>query len=724
MKPSHPSLLLSLLLIVYPLAAQTDNPIQLSPFEVQTDKDVGYYASNSLSATKTNVPLQNLPMNIQVMTRTFLDDINANRIEDAMAYAAGVSQSTNEPGRFALRGFTNPNPMRNGLDTLSETNFVSTLTLERIEVVKGPAAILYGITEPGGLINMITKKPRFTASGSISTQAGSYSSRGVALDTTGPLGGPDAKIAYRLAAGYTDLGADRDWVNDQTLTIAPSLLFQFNPQSSLLLAYEYVELDSVPPGPGVVKVSEDNVRIGWVEEKHYGLSKRFNQQGPDAKKDTATSYLSADFQHRFGDDRYALRAVINHTDTSLDQDIRLGGQVERRGPDGELGWIVTHALARWVDRQETAFQGELTARFDHPNVTQRILVGAETTRFEQDQKAFRQNNIVPLMDLKDPSTWNFRIPIAPEDRALRPADFLTKQETSSAYLVHQAELADSRLHTMLGLRYDVVDSRTLNRRLAVPTWGATPTTNHWTPQAGLLYKVVPSIATFLSYSESFSPNTAVNPDGSMFSPATGEGWDLGVKYNSPDGRFNATVSVFDIRKTNIVRQDIERRLNDPEGRIWFISSGVERSKGFEADFILTPHENYQLTLSYANIDAYVESNVETPAQEGLPLGETPRHNFALWNKYSFGSGAMSGFYVAAGINYRGDAKLDLQPANATLSTPAYTTLNLVFGYKNTTATYPWEIAVRCNNVTDELYFQRQRWYADGRNVQFTARVNF
>ncbi len=706
------------------LIAQDSEVVELSPFEVNTDKDAGYYAGNSISATKTNVPLQDLPMNVQVMTRTFLDDINASDIESVMEYAASANPATNEPGRFALRGFVNPNPMRNGIDTLSETNFVSTITLDRIEVVKGPAAILYGITEPGGLINMITKKPKFEQAGELNLQVGDYSTFQSSVDLTGPLGGEDAKVAYRLVAGVSNIGYRSDYAKDDTVTIAPSLTFRFTPKTTLNLAYEYQDLKSTPASGAILKLNSSNQRIGFVQPDHYGLPISFNHQGPEAHKNTKTSFASADFQHSFADDRFAIRAVVNKVKTDLDQDTRVGAGAERSGSDGLLGWVNVHALDRQVLRDELAFQGELTGRIDIGETVHRILVGYEKTTFEQDQVARRQNNVVPRMNLKDPSVWDFTIPVAAANRALTPADFFTEQDTWSFYAVHQAELFSSRLHTLLGLRYDVVNSSTLNRRTTPASLGTVPTSKSWTPQYGALFDITAELGIYASYSESFTPNTSVNPDGSQFDPATGEGKDIGLKYNAANGRFNATVSFFDISKVGIVRQDVDRRNNDPAGGLWFIGSGEERSKGYEADIIMTPVENWQVTLSYAYIDAKVVSNADTPSQEGNAVGEAPKQNFAMWNKYTFTDGPISGFFVGAGLNKRGEAKLNANANDLMVSYPAYTAIDLVFGYKTKNENYPLELTLRVDNVTDELYMARNRAFANGRNVQFSARLRF
>lgn len=704
-------------------AQDEDETIVLSPFEVNTSKDMGYYASNSISATKTDIPLQDLPMNVQVVTRTFLDDVNATDIESVMAYSASVSPATNEPGRFNLRGFANPNPMRNGIDTLSESNWVSTLTLDRIEVVKGPAAILYGISEPGGLINMITKKPQFDQAGVWNFQAGDYSTYRAEFDVTGPLSeGDNISAAYRMVGGVSDIGYEQDYAHSKTITFAPSMLLKLKDTSSLLFALEYQDLHAVPQGAAPTKLNAANERIGFIPGFFYGVPKTFNHQGFDAFKSSESLYVSADFQHSFADDRWAMRAVVNHTTTNLEQDARNGAGNERRSR-GQLGFFRTNALARYVDREELVFQGELTGRIETDAMTHRLLFGVEATAFEQDQLARRQNRIFPDTSFEDPASWDFSIPISPNDRAITPADFFFEQETWSAYAMHQGEMMDSKLHTLAGLRYDVVDATNTNRSVTPATATAVPTSKNVTPQLGAVYSLTDSVGIYASYSESFSPNTAVNPDGGTFDPASGEGLDFGLKFNAPNGRFNATLSVFDIRKVGIVRQDVERRNNDPDNGLWFAASGEERSRGIETDLILTPVENYQVTLSYAYIDAYVVSNADDPTSEGNPLGETPEHNFALWQKYTFSDGPLSGFFAGLGINARSSAAVGSQAVNQTYEYPSYTAADLALGYKSG-GEKPWEITVRLNNLTDEFYFSRNKFYANGRNVQVTAKYRF
>ena len=520
----------------------------------------------------------------------------------------------------------------------------------------------------------------------------------------------------------SDIGYEQDFAQTQTISFAPSMLFNLKDTSSLLLALEYQDLDGVPQGAATNKLNASNERIGFIPGFFYDVPKTFNHQGFDAFKRSETVYLSADFQHQFADERWALRTVINHTTTDLEQDARNGAGNERRS-GGQLGFFRTNALARYVDREEVVFQGELTGRIETDAMTHRLLFGVEATAFEQDQVARRQNRIFPDTSFEDPTSWDFSIPIIPRDRAITPADFYFEQDTWSLYSMHQGELMDSKLHTLAGLRYDVVEATNTNRRVTPATATDVPKSENVTPQVGAVYSLTDTLGIYASYSESFSPNTAVNPDGGTFDPATGEGLDFGLKYNAEDGRFNATLSFFDITKVGIVRQDVERRANDPDNGLWFADSGEERSRGFEADVIMTPWENYQISLSYAYIDAYVVANADAPGQEGNRLGETPENNFAIWQKYTFNDGPMTGFFVGAGVNARSAASVSPEPVDQTFEYPAYTAVDLVLGYRSQ-GEKPWEVTVRLNNATDEFYFSRSKFYANGRNIQATAKYRF
>lgn len=694
---------------------------ELSPFEVDAEGDVGYYADNSVSATKTRVQIRDLPMNLQIMTEEFISDVQASEIDEALEYAAAVHPATNEPGRFAFRGFITETPMRNGIATLAESNFASAGTVQRLEIVKGPSAILYGITEPGGLVNIITKKPRLNRRTSIEARYGEEGSYQFEFDTTGPIGETDGKTggAYRFIALAEQLRHDSWFAEDDIYTIAPSLSWNFTENTSILATIEHQILNKMPQGAFTIKVDPNTGnRIGFIPGFYYDVPSEYNGNGPDAYKDTDSTFASVDFQHRFWDERFTFRAVVNHVITNIDQDTRVGDGVEGAGP-ADIGEVRYHFLQRLVDRNETTIQAEIAGEWEAMGGTHNLLFGVETTEFEQDQVANRANNVI-IYPWDDPSQWNFAITIPPEQRTINPANFVYTQDTASAYAMFQSELVDGRLNTLLGVRYDKVEASTFDRSSS--NRSGDPETTNTTPQVGAIFDMTDSVSVFASYSESFSPNTQVNPDGSTFDPATGEGLEAGFKFSFYENRLNGTLSAFTIDKTNIVRVDQDR--SNATNQLWYNTSGLERSEGFELDLSYAPNDNWQMVFSYAHMDVRIVENSDSPAEEGRRPPGAPEDSVAFWTKYTFTEGRWDGLYIAGGVTAVDDKATNTSTANIRLRRPAYTKVDAVIGYKFNVGDQRWQVTLKGNNLLDEFYFRRQNWTAQDINFQLGAKVIF
>ncbi|MEZ5278493.1 MAG: TonB-dependent siderophore receptor [Opitutaceae bacterium] len=685
--------------------------VELKPFEVNSARDFGYYAGSSVSATKTSVPISDIPINIQVMTRDFLDDVQARSIDDAIFYSAGASPDTNEPGRYSLRGFTSPEPLRNGVSTLSEFYQGSTL-IERVEVVKGPVSILYGISEPGGVINYITKQPLSAFAGSFRMAGGSYGNLRAEADVTGPLvEGKSVDMDYRFVASYENSDSWVDYAGLEETIIAPMVKWHFGERASLLASVEYYNVHRNIEGSRI----RNSDLSGWYE----GLPREFNPAGR-SYKDTSTIFASTDFQ--FGiSENWTFHNILNYSENDYLQDTRLGFATEAAGPANE-DEIRISLLYRDVLREQFTIQSELAGKFETDSVNLNILVGHEYEDYEQRQLARRANNVM-IWDLKDPSTWDISFPIAPEDRNLTPSDFLQSNAQNALYGMVQAGFLEDRLHTLIGLRYDILNGDLVNY-LSNGTKTENPEITNTTPQVGALFKITDSISTYALYSESFTPNLQVNPDGSTFDPATGVGKEFGFKFDLMKNRFSATLSFYEIQKENIVRIDRDAQAADPPV-LQYVASGTEKSRGVELDFVYQPDEKYQLVLSYSYIDdAYVVSNTDAPETEGMRLPSAPENSISIWNKYTFRDGPFDGFFVGAGIVHRDESFLSSSPNDVNITTPSFERIDLLVGYSGVVRDYPFRIEVKANNVTDELYNERQDIIAPGRNFLASLKVFF
>jgi iron complex outermembrane receptor protein len=711
----RPSILTSLaitVLSVAPAIGQTDidDVFELNAYEVNTSRDFGYYAGNSVSATKTSVAIEDIPISIQVLTRDFLDDLQADSIDDAIFYAAGAAPDTNEPGRYSLRGFTSPEPLRNGISTLAEFYQGSTL-IERIEVVKGPVSILYGISEPGGIINYVTKQPLSEKAESFRFTTGSFGKARMEYDVTGPLAnGKTVDLDYRLVASYEDSDS---WVEHAGLKeriIAPMFKWRFGKNTSLLASVEYYDVQRKIEGSRI----RNSDRSGWYPD----LPRDFNAAG-DSFKNTETLFASTDFQHQLND-HWSFRHVLNYSENDYLQDTRLGFATEGAGPADE-DEIRISLLNRDVLREQFTMQTEFVGKYTTDAVELNILIGHEYESYEQRQLARRANNVM-IWDLKDPSTWDPRITVAPKDRNIVPSDFLQSNDQTALFGMLQAGFFGNRLRTLTGVRYD-----TLNGDLIDYRSGGNKTSNpeitNTTPQIGALFKLTEHISPYVLYSESFTPNLQVNPDGSTFDPATGVGKELGFKFDAMENRFSATLSLYEVVKENIVRIDREAQAAEPPV-LQYIASGEEKSRGMELDLVYQPNDSYQLMFSYAQIrDAYVVSNTDAPETEGMRLPSTPKSSVSLWNKYTFRGGALDGFFIGGGIVHRDESFLSSLPRDINIKTPSFNRLDLMVGYSGTWQGKPFRVEVKVDNVTDELYHLRQDIIAPGTQVLVSFKVD-
>lgn len=688
-----------------------DDVFELSAYEVSGSRDFGYYAGNSVSATKTSVPIEDIPINIQVLTRDFLDDLQADSIDDAIFYTAGASPDTNEPGRYSLRGFTSPEPLRNGISTLAEFYQGSTL-IERVEVVKGPVSILYGISEPGGIINYVTKQPLSEAAGSFRFTTGSFGKARMELDLTGPLSqGEKVRLDYRLVTSHEKSDSWVDYAGLQESIIAPMFKWYFGKRTSLLVSVEYYDVERDIEGSRV----RNSDRSGWYS----GLPREFNAAG-DSFKNTETLFASSDFQHRFND-HWTFRNVLNYSENDYLQDTRLGFATEGAGPAGE-DEIRISLLSRDVLREQVTIQNEFVGTYAGEGVEWNILLGHEYEIYEQRQLALRRNNVM-IWDLKDPSTWDPSITIPPSERNITPSDFLQSNDQSALFGMFQAGFLNNRLRTLSGIRYDVLNGDLTDYRSG-GTLTKNPEITNTTPQLGALFKLSEYISPYVLYSESFSPNLQVNPDGSTFDPATGVGKEVGFKFDALESRFSATLSFYEIVKENIVRIDREAQAAEPPV-LQYIASGEEKSRGFEFDMVYQPTDRYQLLFSYANIrDAYVVSNTDAPETEGMRLPSTPEVSISIWNKYTFQDGPLAGLFIGGGLVRRDESFLSTSPANINTKAPSFSRIDLMLGYSGSWNEKPFRFEIKVDNVTDELYHLRQDIIAPGVNILASLKLQF
>lgn len=646
---------------------------------VTGDRAPSYRVPNASTATGTDTPILETPFSIQVVPQDVIRDQQVIRIEDALTNVSGVTFAGTNGGReasFNLRGFgeqtTNSVPvLRDGYRLYGSFQAVPEIAnLQQIEVLKGPASILYGQIEPGGIINLVSKKPLASPFYEAELQVGSRELVRPRFDITGPLT-TDGKFLYRLNALYQHDRSFRDFDNDRDrFSIAPSLTWKISDRTDLALNLEYIHQESFADfgitqfGDRVAPIPRDRVI-----------------NNPD---DTITTdYLSTgySFEHRFSDNwklRNGFRYIRYDYDYSVvalpfivDNETVTRFYAEQDGTDKSYS-LYTNAVGN----------------FNTGSIRHTLLAGVDLNRSE--------SRIVTLFDADNPSSINIFDPDydlipKPDSSALPPfGDENVTANRLGIYLQDQIYLLDN-LILVIGGRYDTVTQKTTNIQTAFTDEGeANQSDDAFTPRVGLLYRPIPELAFFANYSQSFNPNSATTSSGSILEPERGKGFEVGLKTELFNRRVLATLTYFNITKQNVA-------VTDPDFPLFSIAVGEQKSQGVELDIAGEILPGWKVIGSYTYTDAKVSEDTNPDFIDNRIFG-VPKHRISLWTTYEIQTGSLKGLGFGVGINYASDRFGDL--ANS------YQIGDYLIG--NAAIFYRWDnyrIAINASNISNANYIR-------------------
>jgi len=737
--------------------------VPVSPFHVSTRLDKGYRASNSVSGSRIDTPIRELPFALQAFTEALINDQQPRTVFDVAKYSPGVTYRSNDfnegNANLAIRGFAISNTpgnvqlLRDGFHGPSILDFTN---IARLEVVKGPASFLYGQLAPGGVVNVVTKSPlsEFTALARLTY--GSYESYRFDGDVTGPI---TERLFYRLATAY-----DEDihyWkpYDAHAFDIAPSLLWKPTDRLSLTLKYEAFLKREDPqvmqkPGysaqAGVLPTPSDPNLDGVPVP---GLPDNWNSMSfPDFRNST-TSNLTASLDYA-ADDHWNLRAGWSHL--YYDIDALFSGNFGM----ADNFTVLQGRRFRSTDytNHDDTVEAEAVGRYRFGGMSLRLLLGGQLVWRSFDNVAGQAPNDpafgnhpaspLPLWDLHDPSTWNrvVTIPLSAltEGRTDQTTDFADQAIYGGATF---GFLGD-RLRVLAGWRLTWTSSQRTDRL----THQKQPrfTAHEVTPQYGVLYEATRGVALFASYSESFVPGSQIllvrNVPTTPAVPTQGRGGDVGVKADLLEGRISGTVSLFAIEERNIVN-DVAQ-LDPATGVQIFtnVQSGRQRSRGVELDLLLSPYPHWQTYLSYSYMDARIvefsgrdaavlASDPATldPAGQALfrlvhlfhdaPLQMSAPHLANLWTRYDFLHGPLTGLHLAGGVNVVIDQTL--LPDTPTFAHQSYALVNATIGYaREWWRGHPMDLEVIGKNLAGAHYRPSQSTRSRPRELAVSLTTTF
>jgi len=645
-------------------AERADGPVQ------------GYRATRSASATRTDTAIHETPQSISVVPAQVVEDIGATRLEDALDYAGGVERGNNFGGQglteFLVRGFSTQEFYRNGFAVnRGYPNMPDASTLERIEVLRGPASMLYGRGDPGGTFNIVSKQPQAERRTVLGSQVNTDGLRRGTLDTTGALD-ESAAFTYRLNLVAEGSDSFRDHVESERYNIAPVLRWQLSDDTALILEGDYLH-NRHPMDRGLTRYPNqagDLSRDRFLGEESAG--KLTNQN--------ATTQLRLEHQL---DSQWMLRGGIQYLDGSLD-----GGAVENNGLAADGRTVGRNYSERWLNWNDLAVQANLEGHFDAAGLAHTLLLGVEFDDFNYDSQIDRSGGATSdfPIDLYDP-VYGQPLPVL-----TRTTTYDDENLKSYAFFLQDQIALTERLTAQVGARLERFEQRYENKLTPAGSWDQAH--NAVSPRFGLIYDLTEELAVYANTSRSFKPNRGADRSSQAFDPEKGIAHEVGIKYELPEHDLSVTAALFHITKENVLT-------SDPLDSNYQVAAGEARSRGFDISVAGNITPQWRVIGGYAYVDAEVTESSSASMPAGTRLANVPRHSFNLLDTYEFAEGPLAGLGVGMGVKYVGDRKGGA--TSTAFDMDAYTTVDLLAYYPLTERV---RLNLNLNNLFDEEYEER------------------
>ena len=572
-----------------------------------------YRLRNASSVTRTNTPIFEIPSSVQVVPRQVVQEQAATTLSDTYKNVSGVFEgdpytSQRNSEQPLIRGFRARSVYRNGFP-LREVGPQDISAIDRVEIVKGPSSVLYGLMEPGGVVNMVMKKPSREAAYSIQQEFGSHAWYRTTVNATGPVL-PDESLLYRVDFSYTTGDSFRDFVEQERTFVAPSLLWEPSGDTSVLLESSF-SFQSNRYDSGLAfdfsgqPVAPINTFLGE----------------PSLPKNQSRDFFGGVYVDHQATDWLALRGAF----TVIDYNLKFRQLI----PSTPTLEDPVDTVDEWnydLEPERTSYGLVLDtiSTFSLWGSDHVALVGVDLQR-ERFQN--RVNiGIAPRID---------RSILAPEYGPLPEPTFsldtnvLSRVSWAGVYAQDQISLLDSgALKLLLAIRYDYVEQNVSQ----VGTSASEDERNsfdQFTYRGGLLYEVLEQWALYASAASSFlpPPNGTLTLNGDALAPETGFQVEVGTKLRLLDDQFHLTASLFQLDKDDVT-------IGDPVNPLFGINGGRQRSRGFELDFMGLISESWRVIGGYAFTDTEVLSSDILP--EGEPFRGVPRNSGSAWIWYDPG----------------------------------------------------------------------------------------
>lgn len=590
----------------------------------------GYRATRSATGTKTDTALRDIPQSIQVVSRQVLEDQQVNNLGDALTNVSSVQRGNSHGGSsesFVIRGFKATTYAVDGMlinPLVSRPEALRDLAnVERVEVLKGPASVLYGRGNPGGLINLVTRQPSFTPEAQVKAQAGSYDFYRLEANASGPLDEAKTLAGRITVAAQTDRGF-RDTFRDSKRTyIAPTLRWEPTDSTRVDAGAEYIDQTSpfdrgLIPQNGKIRMNADRyLQEPWSRDKADKVSVWYRAEHDVNDWLTLRQMTRWDQSHK---DRY----VVDLRTLGAD-----GRTLSRRATDGD-------------ERIKTLdMQFEAIARFATAGLNHTALAGFEyidgKRNVDSDRASLASIDIFKPVYGAQPGTFAFN----------EMTDY--KVESYSFYLQDQIDLSE-QWKLIVGARYDDTRQRNSTTNAAYEVSKTNIDPSKVSPRLGLVYQPTDWLALYASYSTSFTPQSDIQRSGSVLDPEEGKQYEIGAKVDVIPDRLSATLSVFEITRENVAAPD-------PTDDNYSVQTGEQRVRGIELDVTGTPLQGWEIIGNLSALNAKVTK--DTTIEVGNRLEGVPIMSGSIWSSYQLQGGPLRGLGFGAGVIAVGERQGDI-----------------------------------------------------------------
>lgn len=662
--------------------------------EVVGRRTGGSYHADDASGTKSELPLRELPQSVRVMSRQTIDDLGAVRLDDVLDFVGGVSRQNNFGGlwdNIAIRGLAgdinNGMPMLlNGFSANRGFNAPrDTANIERIEFLKGTTASLYGTSEPGGTVNIVTKRPLWKPAHSIEAYAGSYDFYRTAVDSTGPI---SENLAYRLNAAFEDRNSFRDHVESRRYFIAPAFTLKATRDTRIDYSGEFLRHEA-PLDRGIVAI---NNQLGAVPRE------RFLGEPADGNVTVKNQTHQLTAEHLFNE-TWSAKFGLSYKENTLK-----GFSTEAQ-PTLQADQRTLRRQRRFRDyaSDDITLQAEAVGRFQSGDIAHEVLVGTEVFKLNSDQLMLRANPTAAA-----PYAIDVLNPVYGQVQPIPGPNTNTSEDQKGIALYLQDTVSlGQRWRVLGGLRFDRYEQSIFNRTTNVRTEQSPTATS---PRVGLSFLPNSEWTLFANLGKSFRPNNGINVSGASFSPEHGRAFEVGAKWENTQKTLGTTVALYDIRKKNVLTAD-------PGNAGFSIAAGELQSRGLDADLSGQLTRNWRVNASLSYIDATVKR--DNTLEVGSRLLNIPKINGSLLLMHEWGNLANQQFGLGGGFTYSGKrlgqarTRLDASAGTPVFELPAYTVAKIA-GYWRYSPTLRFSLDI--DNVFDKTYYNnsfQQTWVTAG-----------